>query len=135
MCVFSVFSILLVLLLFSIFLFFPFFVVNISSIQYFICCLLSLIFHLFLLSFFCRQDDGNPWRDEVFGILLEAWVAMAEDPQVREARDGPLRKGMEDATFPLYEQYLTYELTVRSETEETKNKILDIFYDSFPPPK
>lgn len=66
---------------------------------------------LFLLVIF--QEDGNPWREEVFGILLEAWVAMAEDPEVRDRRDAAVRKGMEDATFPLYEQYLTYELTVR----------------------
>lgn len=59
------------------------------------------------------QEDGNPWREEVFGILLEAWVAMAQDEQVRDGGDAALRKGMEDATFPLYEQYLAYELTVR----------------------
>lgn len=47
----------------------------------------------------------------MFGLLLETWVAMVEDPEV--GRDPALRKGMEDATFPLYEQYLAYELTVR----------------------
>lgn len=56
------------------------------------------------------------WRDETFALVLEAWVAMAEDPVVRMGRDPALRKGMEDITFPLYEQYVTHELAVRSES-------------------
>lgn len=54
------------------------------------------------------------WRDETFALVLEAWVAMAEDPVVRMGRDPALRKGMEEVTFPLYEQYVTHELAVRS---------------------
>lgn len=41
---------------------------------------------------------------------------MAEDPDVRTGRDASLRKGVEDATFPLYEQYVAHELTVRYAT-------------------
>ncbi|CAM9325540.1 unnamed protein product [Pylaiella littoralis] len=61
-----------------------------------------------------RQDDeeGVQWRRETFALLLEAWVAMAEDDEVTSGRNPGMRKGMEDATFPLYEQYLDHELTV-----------------------
>ena len=40
---------------------------------------------------------------------------MADDPLVRSGKDPALRKGMEDTTFPLYEQYVAHELAVRSE--------------------
>ncbi|CAM9400550.1 unnamed protein product [Ascophyllum nodosum] len=63
-------------------------------------------------------EDGKAWRDETFALLLEAWVAMADDPLVRSGKDPALRKGMEDTTFPLYEQYVAHELAVsRAEAE------------------
>lgn len=60
------------------------------------------------------KDDSNVWRDEVFALLLDAWVTMAEDPEVRRGGDAVLREGMEELTFPLFEQYVAHELTVRS---------------------
>ncbi|CAN0272495.1 unnamed protein product, partial [Ectocarpus fasciculatus] len=60
-----------------------------------------------------RDDDEDVgWRRETFALLLEAWVAMAEDFEVTGGENQGMRKGMQDATFPLYEQYLEHELTV-----------------------
>lgn len=42
---------------------------------------------------------------------------MAEDFEVTGGENQGMRKGMQDATFPLYEQYLEHELTVRCLTE------------------
>lgn len=60
-----------------------------------------------------QDDEGVAWRRETFALLLEAWVAMCEDPEVTGGQNPGMRKGMEDATFPLYEQYLDHELAVR----------------------
>lgn len=43
---------------------------------------------------------------------------MAEDSEVTGGENQGMRKGMQDATFPLYEQYLEHELTVRCETKQ-----------------
>ncbi|CAM9663917.1 unnamed protein product, partial [Scytosiphon promiscuus] len=59
-----------------------------------------------------HDEEGVEWRGETFALLLEAWVAMAEDEEVTSGRNPGMRKGMEDATFPLYEQYLDHELAV-----------------------
>ena len=60
-----------------------------------------------------QDDEGVAWRREAFALLLEAWVAMCEDPEVTGGQNPGMRKGMEDATFPLYEQYLEHEMSVR----------------------
>lgn len=72
-----------------------------------------LLYSLIKKQIWFMQDDGNAWRQETFALLLEAWVAMAEDSEVTAGANPSLRKGMEDATLALYEQYVAHELTVR----------------------
>lgn len=59
------------------------------------------------------QEEAKAWREEAFALLLEAWVEMTEDSEVTNGKDPSLRKGVEDATFPLYEQYFEHEMTIR----------------------
>ena len=70
------------------------------------------------------QDDAKAWREEAFALLLEAWVEIAEDSEVTSRQEPSLRKGVEDATFPLYEQYFEHEMTIRWDHEGNGRRLL-----------